>query len=92
MAEAKTSKPKKTAEERLAALRQREAAIKADIARIENKAKTENRRLDTRRKIIVGAAVLAHAQQQPAFAEALRGALRAAVTKDADRALIADLL
>lgn len=86
------TKKKKTDAERLAALKQREAALKAQIARIETKAKTQARKTDTRRKIIVGAAVMAHAKLQPDFADKLRQALKAAVTKESDRELIRDLI
>jgi peptidoglycan/LPS O-acetylase OafA/YrhL len=53
---------------------------------------TEERKRDARRKIIVGAAALAHAEVDPGFRAALRMALRAAVTRDIDKAVIPDLL
>ena len=53
---------------------------------------TEERKRDARRKIIVGAAALAHAEVDPGFRAALRVALRAAVTRDVDKAVIPDLL
>ena len=86
------TKPKKSDADRLAALKQREAELKAKIAAIENKAKTAERKLDTRRKIIVGGAVMAHAKFDPDFGAALRQALLAAVTKEKDRDVIKDLL
>jgi peptidoglycan/LPS O-acetylase OafA/YrhL len=52
----------------------------------------EERKRDARRKIIVGAAALAHAEVDPGFRAALRVALRAAVTRDIDKAVIPDLL
>jgi peptidoglycan/LPS O-acetylase OafA/YrhL len=53
---------------------------------------TEERKRDARRKIIVGAAALARAEVDPGFRAALRVALRAAVTRDTDKAAIPDLL
>jgi hypothetical protein len=53
---------------------------------------TEERERDARRKIIVGAAALARAEVDPGFRAALRVALRAAVTRDIDKAAIPDLL
>ena len=50
------------------------------------------RKLDTRRKIIVGAAVLAHAELDPNFAETLRHVLGQAVQRPIDRQAVADLL
>ncbi len=54
--------------------------------------KKADRKLDARRKIIVGAAVLAHAEIDPGFADKLRAVLDLAVTRPVDRAAIADLL
>ena len=52
----------------------------------------EERKRDTRRKILAGAVALAHAAHDPAFAAALRAALDAALSKDADRDLFQDWL
>ena len=86
------AKVKKTDADRLAALKQKEAALKARIAKLENKAKAQDRKRDTRRKIIIGGAVMAHTKHDKAFGAALRQALQAAVTKDADREVIKDFL
>lgn len=85
-------KQKKTDAERLEALKQREAALKAARARLESRIKDEERKRDTRRKILIGAAVMAHAKRQKEFALALRHALNAVVTKEADRELIKDFI
>lgn len=82
------SKQKKSDEKRLAALKQKEAQLNAQIARLQKKAKIEARKKDTRRKIIVGAAVLAHAKLHPDFAKQLSAVLKVAVTKDTDNELI----
>ena len=58
----------------------------------EARERLRRRKLDTRRKIITGALVLAEAGHNAAFARELRGILHASVTREQDRALIADLL
>jgi hypothetical protein len=82
-----TKKPDK-----LDALKKKQAQIKAQIAAVEAKQKAAERKRDTRRKIIVGSAVLAHATLHPAFAVALKEVLKLAVVRDSDRATIQDLL
>lgn len=77
---------------RLEQLQERKAKIEAQLKALEARDKAAQRKADTRRKIIVGGAVLAHAALHPAFAESLREALRAAVTRDMDKKAIADLL
>jgi septal ring factor EnvC (AmiA/AmiB activator) len=57
------AKVKKTDADRLAELKAREADLKSRIAKLEAKAKAEERRRDTRRKIIAGALALEHAEQ-----------------------------
>jgi hypothetical protein len=86
------ARTKKTDAERLALLKQKETELKARIAKIENKAKAEDRKRDARRKIIIGGAVMAHAKHDKAFGAALKQALQAAVTKEADREVIKDFL
>jgi hypothetical protein len=83
------AKAKKTDAERLALLRQKEAALKARIARIENKAKTEDRKRDTRRKIIIGGAVLADAALHPETAQFMDDVLARAVIAPRDKEFLA---
>ena len=78
--------------ERIAALKEAEKKAQARLASLVARQKTEDRKRDTRRKIVVGGAVLAHAALHPAFANALRDVLRVAVTRDMDKALLADLI
>lgn len=73
-------------------LEKQRAQIEARLKALDAKDKTEQRKRDARRKIIVGGAVLAHAAQHPAFADVLRGVLNAAVTREIDRKVITDLL
>lgn len=84
--------PRKSDAETLDALRQKKAAIERRILKINAGKRRRERAEDTRRKIVVGAAVLAHAEHDPAFAEALRAALAKGVTREADKVLLADLL
>jgi len=92
VAEAKAARPRLTKAERLEALKKRQDQLKAQIALLETENKTAERKRDARRKIIVGGAVLAHAELHPAFAAELRAALQAAVTRDKDKAVIRDLI
>jgi hypothetical protein len=88
----KPAKPKATNADRLEALQKRQAQIQAQIAALKAKEKVAERKKDTRRKIIVGGAVLAHAALHPAFAAELKMALKQAVVRDSDRETIQDLL
>jgi hypothetical protein len=85
-------KVRKTADERIEELRRKREQLDVRMAKLAAKQKSEARKRDARRKIIVGAAVLAHAEQDRFFRSALRDVLRAAVTRDIDRAVITDLL
>lgn len=51
-----------------------------------------DRKRDTRRKIVAGAALLAAAADDPAVCQVVRRVLQARVTRPVDRAVIADLL
>jgi len=62
------------------------------MAALETRKKAEDRKRETRRAFVVGAAALASAETDPAFRDALRRALQASVTRDADKAVIVDLL
>jgi len=77
---------------RLEALKKKQDQLKAQIAALEAREKLAERKRDTRRKIVVGGAVLAHAALHPAFAAELASVLRTAVTRDSDRDTIRDFL
>ncbi len=83
---------RKSLADQIAALKESERQTQARLAALLARQKTEERKRDTRRKIVVGGAGLTHAALHPAFAEALRDVLRAAVTRDIDRTLLADWL
>lgn len=72
---------------------ERIAQLRAQADALEAKDKTEARRLDARRKIIVGGMVIA-AMQQGDFelSSLVRGLLKSRVTRASDRKAIADLL
>jgi hypothetical protein len=84
------ARARKSLADRIAVLKEAERQTQARLAALTARQKTEDRKRDTRRKIVVGGAVLAHAALHPAFADALRDVLRAAVTRDIDRALLVD--
>ena len=76
----------------MAALEARKKQIEAQLANLAAKNKDAARKLETRRKVIVGAAVLAHAEIDDPFATLLREVLAKAVQRPADLRDIADLL
>jgi len=78
--------------DRIAALKAKKDALAQRLNTLQQKAKGENRKIDTRRKIIVGGAVLAHMEKHPDFAKLVRTLLAASVGRQNDREAIADLL
>jgi len=82
----------KKTEQQLFKLRARQRELQTQASALEARKRTEDRRLDARRKIVVGGAVLAHAGHDPEWAALLREILRKAVTRDIDKAVIGDLL
>lgn len=82
-----SSKPDK-----LTRLRQRKAHLEKQIAAAESAAKAEARKLDTRRKVLVGAAVLAELETDPGLRATVRAMLGRRITRANDRAAVADLL
>ena len=89
-----TSRPfvRRTTSERMRILEERMRQIEAQLHALSAREREVERKRDARRKIIVGAAVLAHAELDPNFADMLREILAAAVQRPADRQTIADLL
>ncbi len=86
------SRARKSLDDKIAELNERQQQLTARRLSLLASKKTADRKLDTRRKIIVGAAVLAHADLHPNFSTTLRGILSVAVQRDIDRRDIADLL
>lgn len=85
-------RPRKSIDDQIADLTQRREQIEARRLALLAQKKDADRKHDTRRKIVVGAAVLAHAALDPDFAATLREVLSVAVQRPADRAVIADFV
>ena len=83
---------RKSLDDKIAKLTNRQHQLEAQRLVLLASKKTADRKLDTRRKIIVGAAVLTHAELNPHFSTVLRDILSVAVQRDMDRRVIADLL
>lgn len=75
----------KTEAARLELLRQKKAALEAQINAVEAKAASKKRKEDTRLKIIVGAALLANAGLHPETRTGIVEVLKKAVTAPRDR-------
>ena len=78
--------------DRLSRLQQRRAALDRQIAAAESEAKAAARKQDTRRKIVVGGAILAALADSPGLAAMVQTVLAQRVTRALDRAAVADLL
>lgn len=76
---------RKTDTERLEALRQRETQLKAKIAKIEARKISEERKEETRLKVVVGAALLADAKLNAGTENFLRAVLPRSVVAPRDR-------
>jgi hypothetical protein len=69
-------------------LEQKIAEAQANLARLKDKARSE----DTRQKIIVGAAVISQALRSPSLAGRLLAILDAEPLRDHDKKAVADLI
>jgi hypothetical protein len=72
---------------KLASLMEKRNAMNALIRQEQNKLKATERRSDTRRKVLAGAAVLEWAKRDSEFSAQLMAELKAFLVRDADRAL-----
>ena len=77
---------------RIAQLKQKQEQLARRLNALEQKEKSQTRKLDTRRKIIVGGAVLSEMHKDPEFAAVVRALLLRYVARPNDRAAVADLL
>jgi hypothetical protein len=59
---------------------------------LQQKAKGEARKRETRQKIIVGGLVLAYMEKDPSFADRIRDLLAGGVTRAHDREAVAELM
>ena len=82
----------KNVEERIARIKQQREALAQRLNALEQKSKSESRKRDTRRKIIVGGAIMAKMEKDPGFAATVRQILAQSVGRQNDREAIADLL
>ena len=78
--------------ERIEKLKEQREKIERRLNTLEQKATNKKWKRDTRRKIIVGGAVLAEMQIDLEFADLIQGLLARYVERPNDRADIADLL
>lgn len=76
---------KKPQDERIESLKKQQAEIKAKIAKLEAQRSTQERKDDTRLKVLVGAALLADAKANPSTSGVIRSILRRAVTTPRDK-------
>jgi large subunit ribosomal protein L7/L12 len=75
------------ADNRLKRLMEKREAVNARIKQEQNKLKTSERRADTRRKVLAGAAVLEWAKRDNDFAKVLNAELKTFLVRDGDREL-----
>ena len=72
---------------KLEKLKAQKAALEAQIRQELGRERARQRKADTRRKILAGAAVLSEAEERPAFHDQLMNLLARFLTKPEDRAL-----
>jgi hypothetical protein len=82
----------KTTEELIAEEEKKGEQVKARMAELKARQKVEERKRDNHRKIVVGAAVMAHIRIDARFRKAVQEALNKAVPDPKHRAVIPDLL
>jgi alanyl-tRNA synthetase len=69
-------------------LQQEQRKLEARLRRVQSQAKSEKRKLDTKRKILTGAAVLAEAIDNDEFRELLLQILDKRITRNSDRVVL----
>lgn len=74
-------------QDKIATLQQRKAALDAKLKREMAKLRADERKADTRRKILAGALALQHAEISPEFGNTLHALLREHLTRDDERRL-----
>ncbi len=83
---------RKSTEEQIAEEEKKSEQVKARMAELKARQRVEERTRDNHRKIVVGAAVMAHIKIDPRFRKDVQSALNQAVTDPKHRAVIPDLL
>jgi len=72
---------RKTTQELIAEEQKRAEQVRARMSELKTRQRVEDRKRDSHRKIVVGAAAMAHIRIDPQFRKALRDALNTAVTE-----------
>jgi hypothetical protein len=83
---------RKTTEELIAEEEKKVEQLKARMAELKARQRGEDRRRENHRKIVVGAAIMAHIRVDPQFRTIVRDALNKAITEPKHRNVIPDLL
>jgi hypothetical protein len=83
---------RKSTEELIAEEEKKAEQVKARMTELKARQRVEERKRDNHRKIIVGAAVIAHIKIDPRYRKATQEALNKAVPDPKHRAVIPDLL
>lgn len=81
-----------TPEERRASLLERKKKLEDQLKKLDARDCSKKRKADARRKIIVGAICLHHAEEKPEFKKWLSEQIQATQKKPADLALFSDLI
>lgn len=81
------AKERKTAEQKLAELREQERQLQERIKAQNARIQSQKRKEDTRRKILAGSVALNHADHDPEFRAKLNAQIDKSVTREDDRAL-----
>jgi hypothetical protein len=76
----------------LKSIEQRKQALKAELERLDQQARARTKKIEDRKKIIVGSVVLAEAKKNPEFLETLALILDQRLTNYNDRYLFRDYL
>jgi hypothetical protein len=66
--------------------------IRDNVGNLRSKAREQDRKLDTRRKIIIGAAIMSYANDDREFRELLRKVARIKIVRPHDQAVVRDFL
>lgn len=74
-------------DKRILQLREKRSQIDAEILRIESRLRSDARKEDARRKILIGAVMLQEMQDRPEFDSYVRGLLNDRLTRPRDREL-----
>ena len=74
-------------QQRIEAIRAKRAQMDAELARLEGRVRSETRKLDTRRKILIGAVVMQEMESQPDIDAWIRKLLNERLLKNRDRVL-----